>query len=90
MNSYQRRKAGRLVLGDHFRWPLGTTVLVRRGHHSPAAVGLIGRVIKHGYPCRSRDNCIVEFATPVMDMTFGAERFGHYVAFCHLSKARMV
>jgi hypothetical protein len=88
MNARQRRANERRIKGDHFRWPLGTLVVVRAGHHSPAAVGLAGKVNKHGYPCRPGANCIVVFETPVPDLTFGAARFGHYVDFRYLRRAR--
>jgi hypothetical protein len=88
MNARQRRKARRTIEGDHFRWPLGTPVIVRGGHHSPGAVGLVGRVGKHGYPCRDGKNCIVDFPEPVVDRTFGTARYGHYVDYKHLRKAR--
>lgn len=86
MNSRQRRKLKRRVWRDHFLWPLGTLVVVQPGHHSPAAVGLVGKVGKHGYPCTHRVNCIVDFERPAYDTTFGAERFGHYVEFRHLRR----
>lgn len=89
MNAGQRRKFARRVWGDHFRWPLGTRVEVLPGHHSPEAVGLIGKISKHGRPCTHRVNCIVDFAQPVMDRTFGTPpgaRFGHYVDFRNLRK----
>jgi len=86
MNAAQRRKYARRASGDHFHWPLGTLVMVQSGHHSPAAVDMVGKVGKHGYPCRSRIDCIVDFATPVMDATFGAARFSHYTKFRHLRR----
>lgn len=87
-NAHQRRKHERRVWGDHFRWPLGTQVVVQPGHHSPAAVGLIGLVAKHGQPCTHRVDCIVDFSAPVVDVTFGAARFSHYVEFRRLRRVR--
>lgn len=84
MNAHQRRTHKRRVWGDHFRWPLGTVVVVQPGHHSAAAVGLTGKVCKHGRPCKHRVNCIVEFSAPVADTTYGAPRYVHYVDFRHL------
>lgn len=74
------------VRRDHRRWPLGTRVLILPGHHSPEAVGILARVGKHGYPCKPGVNCIVDFPHPVMDVSFGAPRYSHYVAFRHLQK----
>lgn len=71
---------------DHKRWPLGTTVEILPGHHSPGAVGLVGKVSKHGYPCRSGVDCIVDFPAPVLDLQFGAPRYSHYVDFRHLRR----
>lgn len=89
MNSRQRRSGKRAIKGDHFRWPLGTAVVVRAGHHSPAAVGLTGRVGMHGSPCEDGVNCIVDFPEPVTDTTFGSHaRYGHYVRYKHLRKLR--
>lgn len=87
MNAGQRRKHARRVLADHFRWPLKTVVVIQAGHHSQDAVGLTGRIAKHGYPCTHKVNCIVDFERPVMDVTYGAKRFGHYVDFKHLRRA---
>ncbi|WP_159053730.1 hypothetical protein [Variovorax sp. PMC12] len=89
MNAAQRRKHCRRVWGDHFRWPLGMPVIVKPGHHSPAAVGLVGRVVKHGRPCTHRVDCIVQFPEVVPDMTCeGVARYGHYVKFRHLRKTK--
>jgi len=87
MNAAQRRKHARRVWGDHFRWPLGTRVVIQRGHHTPEVVGMAARVAKHGYPCVHRVNCIVDFPQPMHDRTFGAARFAQYVQFQHLKKA---
>lgn len=87
MNAHQRRKHARRVWGDHFRWPLGTPVIVKPGHHSPEAVGMVGRVAKHGKPCKHRVNCIVDFPRPVTDLMFGAARFSHYVDFRNLRRS---
>jgi hypothetical protein len=86
MNAHQRRAAKRIIKGDHFRWPLGTVIIVRAGHHSPDAVGLKGRVNKHGYPCKDGKDCCVEFERPIPDVTFGAARFCHYVDYKHLRR----
>lgn len=90
MNSKQRRAKIRLIKKDHFRWPLGTPVKVLPGHHSPAAVGLIGKVGKHGYPCADGVNCIVDFPKPVLDLTFSRSdptaRFSHYIDYKYLKK----
>lgn len=92
MNAAQRRNKARACLRDHFRWPLGTLVKVLPGHHSPAAVGLTGRVNKHGYPCTDGVNCLVAFPEPVMDLTFSradpTARFCHYVEYRHLRKVK--
>lgn len=85
-NAHDRRRAKRVIKGDHRRWPLGTPVIVRAGHHSPEAVGLQGKVGKHGYPCTDGINCIVDFPVPVFDHTFGAARYGHYVEYRHLQR----
>lgn len=85
-NARQQRRAKRQIKTDHFRWPLGTPVLVRAGHHSPAAVGMQGRVAKHGYPCTDGTNCIVDFPRPVEDKTFGAARYAHYIDYRHLQR----
>lgn len=87
MNAAQRRKFKRRIRADHRRWPLGTPVVIQPGHHSPDAVGLVGKVAKHGYPCTHRVDCIVDFPQPVEDLTFGAARYGHYVQFRHLRRA---
>lgn len=60
--------------------------MVQPGHHTPEVVGLIGRVAKHGYPCRHRVECLVEFPQPVFDKTFAAERFCHYIRFKDIKK----
>ena len=93
-NAKQRRENKRIIKGNHFRWPLGTTVIVLGGHHSPEAVGLKGKVNKHGFPC-GNDECMVEFDHAVTDVTFKAEgdreptaRFCHYVKFKHLRKVK--
>lgn len=87
MNAQQRRSAKRQIHRDHRRWPLGTLVRVKAGHHSPAAAGLVGKVGKHGYPCKDGVNCIVDFPEPVVDTTFGnTARYGHYVDYRHLVK----
>jgi hypothetical protein len=87
MNAKQRRAQERAINRDHFRWPLGTAVTVLGGHHSPAAVGMTGKVGKHGYPCKDGFNCIVDFPEPVVDTTFGhVARFGHYIKYKHLRK----
>lgn len=89
MNAHQRRKFGRRIRRDHFRWPLGTQVKVMPGHHSERAVGLTGRVFKHGHPCKEGRDCIVEFPHPVLDVTFGnTARFCHYVRFKHLARVK--
>ena len=88
MNAHQRRKYKRRVWSDHHRWPLGTLVQVLPGHHSPDAVGLVGKVSKHGYPCEHRVNCIVEFGAPVVDVRFcDTARYCHYVDFKNIQKA---
>jgi hypothetical protein len=84
MNAHQRRTYRRRVKKDHRFWPLGTTVRVKPGHHSPEAVGEIGHVFKHGYPCKSGVNCIVDFFSPIYDTTYGGSRYAHYVDFQHL------
>lgn len=84
MNARQRRKYSRRVWGDHHRWPLGTVVVVKPGHCSPAAVGMRGTVSKHGYPCTHKVDCIVDFPVIVEDLTAGGARYGHYVKFKHL------
>jgi hypothetical protein len=86
MNAAQRRTHRRRVRGDHHRWPLGTLVVIQSGHHSPQAIGLVARVAKHGQPCTHRVDCIVDFPEPVMDVTFGAARYGHYVEFRRLRR----
>lgn len=88
MNAHQRRKDARKVWRDHFLWPLGTPVKVQLGHHSPAAIGRVGKVHKHGRPCTHRVDCIVEFTAVVMDETCGVARFCHYVQFKHLRKVQ--
>jgi hypothetical protein len=87
-NAKQRRAFKRRVWSDHHRWPLGTPVVIQPGHHSPEAVGLVGKVNKHGSPCTHRVNCIVVFDRPVMDLTFGAARYGHYVDFRRLRRVK--
>jgi len=74
---------------DHKRWPLGTRVIILRGHHSPAAVGLIGKVHKHGSPCNDGVDCSVAFAFPVPDLTFGNPpnaRYCHYVDYVNMER----
>ncbi len=87
MNSRQRRACARRVWGDHYRWPLGTVVIVKAGHHSADAVGLQGSVMKHGFPCVHKRDCIVEFDHGVADATcYDVKRSGHYVQFRHLKR----
>lgn len=86
MNSHQRRK---FIRSLHHNWPLGTSVLIGPGHHTPIVVGgpLRATILKHGFPCK-RDECIVAFNMNVADRTFGAPRRSHYVKFKNLHKVK--
>jgi len=90
MNAHQRRKDKRKVWHDHFRWPLGTRVQILPGHHTPEVVGMTATVLKHGYPCQHRVNCLIQFPHPVIDRSAPEpfERFAHYVEFKHLRKVK--